>query len=126
MMHEHADAGLKVALAYHEAWTSGDFERAMTYVAPDIRCDAPAGSVVGAEAFHEFMGPFTQSVKRTELLAAYGEGDTALLMYDTETIPVPQAPGAELITVADGRIRTMRIIFDRHPFELARQAAGNR
>jgi hypothetical protein len=29
-------SALAVALAYHEAWASRDFERAMTYIAADI------------------------------------------------------------------------------------------
>jgi hypothetical protein len=48
-------SALDVALAYHEAWTSKDFERAMTYIADDIICDAPAGRIEGAEAYR-FMG----------------------------------------------------------------------
>ena len=41
-MTEPSGAALKTALAYHRAWTGGDFERAMSYVADDIVCLAPA------------------------------------------------------------------------------------
>lgn len=119
MSTQPADAALQVALAYYRAWAGGDFETAMSYVAPDIRCQAPAGLVAGAEEFRDFMGPFVQIVRTTQLLAAYGQGDTALLMYGTETEPVADAPGAELHTVADGRIVRMRIIFDQLPFDRA-------
>jgi hypothetical protein len=40
---------LDTALAYHRAWTSHDFDKAMTHVAADIVCDAPAGRVEGAK-----------------------------------------------------------------------------
>lgn len=123
MTDERADAGLQVAVAYYEAWTGGDFERALTYISPDIRCQTPGGPVVGVEAFRGFMEPFARTLKKSRLLAAFGEGDTALLMYDTETVQVAEAPGAELHTVSDGRILTLRIIFDRLPFDLARRAA---
>lgn len=116
-------AGLQVALAYHRAWTGGDFERAMTYISPDIRCQAPAGLMVGADAFRGFMEPFTQTLKNSQLLAAFGDDDTALVMYDTETMQVAEAPAAELHTVSESRIVAMRIIFDRLPFDLARRAA---
>jgi hypothetical protein len=125
VMNEHADAGLQVALAYHRAWTGGDFERAMAYVSPEISCRAPAGLVVGMEAFRGFMEPFARTLKNSRLLAAFGEGDTALLMYDTETVHVAEAPAAEWHTVSDGRIVSMRIIFDRLPFDLARRAASD-
>jgi hypothetical protein len=120
------DAALQVALAYHRAWTGHDFEQAMSYIAPGIVCDAPAGQLTGAEAFRGFMEPFTGIVTGTQLRAAFGDGTTAVVMYDTATRPVPQAPGAEWVTVADGRITYMRIIFDRLPFETARQAAATR
>ncbi len=116
------ETALETALAYHLAWTEGDLTKAMTYVADDIVCLAPSGRLDGAEAFRAFMGPFTQMVTRSELLAAFGDETTAVLMYDTDTIPVSGAPGAECLTVVDGRIAHLRIIFDSAPFEAARQA----
>jgi ketosteroid isomerase-like protein len=115
---------LTTALAYYHAWTGGDFDAAMRMIDTDIVCEAPAGPLRGAEAFRGFMEPFSRIVRRTELLAAFGDEDTALLMYDTDTIPVPGAPGAEWVTVRDGRIVRMRIIFDRAPFDAARRAAA--
>jgi ketosteroid isomerase-like protein len=114
---------LQTALAYFRAWTSHDFERAMRYVADDIVCQAPAGQLVGAEAFRGFMGPFAEIVTSSRLVAAFGDDETALLMYDTDTVPVNDAPGAECHTVRDGKIAHMRIIFDRLPFTEARRAA---
>lgn len=114
---------LRTALAYYEAWTAHDFDRAMTFIADDVVCHAPAGRLDGAAAFRGFMEPFTKTVTRSELIAAFGDEHTALLMYDTDTVPVPNAPGAECLTVADGTITQVRIIFDRVPFVAARQAA---
>jgi hypothetical protein len=124
MDEQNGRAALDVAVAYHEAWTSKDFERAMTYVAEDIVCDAPAGRIEGAEAYRAFMGPFVQILKRAELIAAFGDDTTAIVVYDTETVPVHSAPGAECVTVEDGRIVYSRFIFDRAPFEAARAKAG--
>jgi limonene-1,2-epoxide hydrolase len=120
-MTDQGVAALETALAYHEAWSRGDFETAMKHVAQDIVCLAPTGRVEGAEAFRAFMGPFTQSVTRYELLAAFGDDTTAVVMYDTDTVLVSGAPGAECVKVVDGRITHMRIVFDRVPFEAARQ-----
>ncbi len=120
-MTEGGQAALETALAYHRAWTSHDFERAMTYVAEDIVCQAPAGQLDGAAAFRDFMGPFVQIVTSSKLLAAFGDDKIAVLIYDTDTVPVKDAPGAELLTVTDGKIRHMRIIFDRAPFDAVRR-----
>lgn len=121
MTNERTGAALQVAVAYHRAWASGDLEAAMAYIAPDIVCQTPAGTVSGVEAFRAFMGPFVAMLSTSRLLASFGDSDTALLMYDAETGPVTEAPGAEWHTVADGRIVSMRIIFDRLPFDLARR-----
>jgi len=75
-------------------------------------------------AFRGFMGPFVQMITRSALIAAFGDDRTALLMYDTGTVPVQEAPGAEFITVVDGKISQLRIIFDRLPFDAARRAAA--
>jgi hypothetical protein len=117
-------AALDTALAYHQAWTGHDFERAMIYIAEDIGCQAPSGTLEGAEAFRGFMGPFVQILTRSELVAAFGDDQKAVVIYDTDTVPVTNAPGAECVTVNDGKITHMRIIFDRLPFEQARRAAG--
>ena len=117
-------AALDTALAYHRAWTSHDFDTAMTYIAEDIVCQAPAGRLEGAAAFRGFMGPFVQILASSSLIAAFGDDDKAVVMYDTGTVPVKDAPGAEYVTVRDGKITHMRIIFDRLPFDEARRAAA--
>jgi ketosteroid isomerase-like protein len=117
---------LQVALAYYEAWTSKDLDRAMTYISDDIVCEAPAGRIEGAEAYRAFMGPFVQILKGSSMIAAFGDERTALVMYDTETVPVKSAPGAECVTVEGGKITHSRFLFDREPFEAARRAAGQR
>ena len=98
----------------------------MTYIADDIICQAPGQRLEGAAAFRGFMGPFVQILTGSELIAAFGDDTTAVVMYGTDTVPVKDAPGAECVTVTDGKITHMRIIFDRLPFEEARKAAGTR
>ena len=114
---------LRTALAYYQAWTSHDLDRAMSYVADEIVCDAPAGRLEGADAYRAFMGPFVQILRESRLIAAFGDDQTAMIMYETRTVPVPSAPGAECLTVTDGKITYSRFIFDRAPFDAARAAA---
>ncbi len=120
-MTETDDSALQTALAYHRAWTGQDVERAMTYVDPAIVCQAPSGRLDGAEAFRGFIGPFADILISSQLLAAFGDDATVVLVYDTHTVPVSDAPGAECLTVTDGKITHIRIIFDRLPFEAARR-----
>jgi len=115
---------LEVALAYYQAWTGKDIEAAMGHLADDVVCDAPAGRLQGVDAYRQFLGPFAQLLLGSELLAAFGDDITAVLVYDTRTPPVASAPGAECLTVRDGKIVHNRFIFDRLPFEVARRSAG--
>jgi ketosteroid isomerase-like protein len=123
-MTDTTSPALRTALAYYQAWTSHDLDKAMGYIADDIICDAPAGRLEGSAAYRAFMGPFAQIVTGSEMLAAFGDEETALIMYDTETVPVKSAPGAEYLTVKDGKITYNRFVFDRAPFDAARTASN--
>ena len=82
-MTEQPSPALQVALAYHQAWTSHDLDGAMRYIAEDIVCDAPAGRIQGAEAYRAFMAPFVQILTGSRMIAAFGDEETALVMYGT-------------------------------------------
>lgn len=122
-MTENPSPALQVALAYFHAWTNKDLERAMSYIAENIICDAPAGRIEGTDEYRAFMGPFTQILIEAHMIAAFGDEETALVMYDTKTVPVASAPGAECVTVHNGKITYCRFLFDRSPFQAARAAA---
>jgi len=119
-----SNPALRTALAYHQAWTSHDLDKAMSYIADDIVCDAPAGRLEGAEAYRGFMGPFVQILTSATMIAAFGDDKTALVMYDTQTAPVSSAPAAEYVTVDNGKITYSRFVFDRAPFDAARNTAS--
>jgi hypothetical protein len=112
---------LTVALAYYHAWTGKDVDRAMTYVADDIVCEAPTGRIEGVEGFRQFMAPFAQMLTGSEVIAAFGDDETALLMYNPHTTLVEDAPSAECFTVKGGRIVHSLLVFDRTPFDAARR-----
>ncbi|MGF6885973.1 ketosteroid isomerase-like protein [Nocardia sp. GAS34] len=114
---------LATALAYFEAWSNKDLDGAMSYIAEDIVCDAPPGRLSGAAAYREFMAPFLQILTGTRMLGAFGDDETAVMVYDTSTMPVPSAPAAECLTVTGGKIVRSRFVFDTAPFNAARAAA---
>ncbi|MDG3011724.1 nuclear transport factor 2 family protein [Rhodococcus sp. D2-41] len=124
----HGPAGdspaLRTALAYFEAWTNKDLDAAAAHLADGFVCDAPPGRLEGVAAFRAFMAPFVQILVGARLIASFGDDTTAVLVYDTETVPVTSAPAAETLTVVDGKITYNRFIFDRLPFDAARKAGG--
>ena len=123
-MTEQPSAALSTALAYYQAWTGKDLDRAMTYVAEDVVCENPIGRIEGLEAFRQFMTPFAEMLTGSDLIGAYGDADTAVLVYNPHTTLVADAPSAERFTVRDGRIAHDLLIFDRTPFDEARRRAG--
>jgi len=116
---------LTVAMAYYEAWTARDMDRAMTYVADDIVCDAPAGRIEGAGRYRAFLAPFAQMLTGSDLIAAFGDEQTSLMMYDPHTTLVQSAPTGEWFRIEDGKIVQSRLVFDRTPFDAARRAAAS-
>lgn len=123
-MAEYSRPALTVAMAFYEAWTGKDLDRAMSYVSDDIVCEAPPGRIEGIEQYRAFWAPFLQIFTKAEVIAAFGDGETALLMYDAHTTLVASALTAERFTTEDGKISRNRIVFDRTPFEAARKAAS--
>ncbi len=121
-MRDDTSPALRVALAYYRAWTGKDIDLAMSHLADDVVCDAPAGRIEGVAAYRAFLGPFAQMLIGADLIAAFGDEERAMIMYDTRTTLVPSGPGAECVTVRDGRIVHNRFLFDRLPFEAARRA----
>jgi len=124
-MNDEKSPALGVALAYYQAWSNKDLDLALSYVANDVVCDAPAGRIVGMDAYREFLAPFVQMLINSQMIAAFGDEERALVMYNTQTALVDNAPGAECVTVQDGKITYSRFIFDRAPFDAARRAKAN-
>jgi hypothetical protein len=121
-MREPTSPALKVALAFHQAWSNKDLDLALSYLAEDIVCDAPPGRIEGIAAYREFMAPFVQMLVNSQMIAAFGDQDQAVIVYDTRTALVESAPAAECVTVLNDKITYNRFIFDRAPFDAARRA----
>ncbi|RIQ23913.1 nuclear transport factor 2 family protein [Jiangella rhizosphaerae] len=115
-------AALDVALAYHHAWAGGDLDAALRYIADDVLCEAPPGLLEGVNAYRAFLEPYVSQLVSASLIAAFGDDEMALVMYDSVTQLVARAPGAECVRVAGGRIVRSWFVFDRAPFMAARAA----
>jgi len=116
MTHPSIPPALATALAYHDAWTSQDLDRAMTYIARDISCYAPGAQISGAGQYRDFLGGFMTQLTAVETVAAFGDDTTAVLFYYPHTANTSDAPTAECFTVADGKITRSVLVFDRPSF----------
>lgn len=114
---------LAVAVAFTTAWTSHDLDTAASYLADDVLFDGPRNHTSGAEAYMQALTPFARAVTGMKVLAAFGDDQQALIMYEVTTDPYGPLVSAELLTVTDGKIHADKLTFDTYP---VRQAATSR
>ena len=98
---------------YHRAWTSGNIDSAMNYVADGIICHAPGIDLEGKGAYRGFIGGFAPRLTGIGNIAEFVDGRRVALFYYPQTVATSTAPAAELLTVEDGRITESVLIFDR-------------
>jgi ketosteroid isomerase-like protein len=104
----------QIAAAYYTAWTAGDFDEVMKWVADDVVCETPSGLLAGARSFRKFWVDFvTQVVKRVELIALFGDIDSAVILYSCDLACAVDQRVAEWIRIRNGRISHSLMIYDR-------------
>ncbi|MCP3439811.1 nuclear transport factor 2 family protein [Bradyrhizobium sp. CCGUVB14] len=115
-MTEHNGKALAVARSYFDAMASKDADKIVSISADDIICTSPIGELNGAAAFRGFQEGFSRMIKKLTLLAAFGDDDQAVIVYNADTHPVPNSIVAEHLIIKDGRIASTRVIYDATPF----------
>lgn len=103
----------EVVKNYHQAWTSGNIDQAMGYVADDITCRAPGVDLDGKDAYRGFIGGFAPMLTGIGDIAEFTHGDRVALFYYPQTATTSTTPAAEFFTVRDGKIAEGVLIFDR-------------
>jgi ketosteroid isomerase-like protein len=104
----------QIAAAYYTAWTAGDFDELMKWVSDDVVCETPSGLLAGARSFRKFWVDFaTRMVKRVELIALFGDIDSAVILYSCDLACAVDQRMAELIRIRHGRISHSLMIYDR-------------
>lgn len=103
----------EVVKNYHRAWTSGNVDEAMGYVADDISCRAPGVDLDPKDAYQGFIGGFAPMLTGIGDIAEFADGDRVALFYYPQTAATSTTPAAEFFTVRDGKIAESVLIFDR-------------
>ena len=60
-MTQAATDAVSTVEAYHRAWTSGDVDRALTYVSDEVRCFAPDDSITTKSDWRAYLARFVPS-----------------------------------------------------------------
>ena len=116
MKTETTGKALSVARIYVNAIANKDVEKILSVSADDIICSSPIGRLQGIAAFRGFHEGFARMIKKVTVLAAFGDDERAVIVYNAETHPVASAITAELIVVKNGKIASTEVIYDSAPF----------
>lgn len=104
---------LSTVESYHRAWTSGDVENALTYLADDVRCFAPDDDVTTKSDWREYLQAMVPMLTGAPEHARMVESDRVALWYYPQTAVTTTTLASELFTVRDGQIVEIRLSFDR-------------
>lgn len=119
---------LAIANAYLDAYTSNDIRTAAKHLAEDMEFHGPFVHCTSAKEFiGDGHGPglatWAKTVTGIRIVAAFGDHEQALVMYELDTRPFGTLPTASRFTVKDGKIQTETTLFDPTPIHAARAAA---
>jgi ketosteroid isomerase-like protein len=111
----------QITTEYVRAWLAGDADKALSFIADDVVCEAPSGTIKGLAGYRQFLTPFATALISGELIDVLADGDHAAAVYAVEAPFAKDFHGMEYLTVADGKISRVISVFDRLP---AVQAQG--
>lgn len=105
---------------YHRAWTSGNIDKAMTYIADDIICSAPGLKLEGKEQYREYLGGFAPRLIGIGDIDEFANDNRIALFYYPQTAVTQTAAAAEYFTVENGQIVSSVLVFDRLSYSPAK------
>ncbi|GLS22926.1 hypothetical protein GCM10007874_59460 [Labrys miyagiensis] len=115
-MIETTGQALSVARIYIDGIASKDINKIISVIAEDVICTSPLGQLEGAAAFRGFQEGFAKMIKKVTVIAAFGDNEHAVIVYDVDTHPVEHAVVAEYLVVKNGKIASTEVIYDATPF----------
>ena len=99
--------------AYHRAWTSGDIDTALGYLADDVEVHAPDERVQTKADWHRYLSGFAPRLTGAPELTRLVDGARVALWYYPQTAATSTTLASELFTVRDGAITEIQLAFDR-------------
>jgi ketosteroid isomerase-like protein len=115
-----------VARAYIEAVGAQDLE-AVDRVLADGLAARFAGGTIGKREWMAALGRLLPALVRNEVREVFADGERACVVYDFVTDTEAGAvPCVEVVSVRDGRITAIELIFDRVAFAPVNEALAER
>lgn len=103
----------QVVTNYHNAWTSGDMKKARAYLADDLDFEGSIEIFHRADDFIPSLTMFQKMLQKVTLIQSFFSERGVALLYDCDTMsPAGVIRTAEFFTVSDGKIKSIRLVFD--------------
>ena len=115
-----------IARTYIEAVGAHDLEAVGGLLSDDLAA-VFAGGTIGKQEWIAALARLLPALVRNEVREVFADGDRACVVYDFVTdTPAGAVPCVELVTVRDGRITAIELIFDRVAFAPVNEALAAR
>ncbi len=108
---------IDIVQQYHQAWTSGDLEKALDFIAEEIHCSAPGEEIRDKSAYREFLADFSANLTGVIDIAQFADGNQAALFYYPQTATTDDTAAGEYFVVEDEKIVKSIVVFDRAAFD---------
>lgn len=105
------DDALTVARAYHQAWTTRNFEDAAQRLADALVVEVPINAYSSKADFLSAVEATRGMASRVDVLAEFGNASEALLLYDMQ-LPITDLRVAEHFIVSGGQITRICQVHD--------------
>ncbi|MEN2736840.1 nuclear transport factor 2 family protein [Microbacterium sp. X-17] len=115
-----------IARTYIEAVGAHDLETVGGLLSDDLAA-VFAGGTIGKQEWIAALARLLPALVRNEVREVFADGDRACVVYDFVTdTPAGAVPCVELVTVREGRITAIELIFDRVAFAPVNEALAAR
>lgn len=115
-----------IARTYIEAVGAHDLETVGGLLSDELAA-VFAGGTIGKQEWIAALGRLLPALVRNEVREVFADGDRACVVYDFVTdTPAGAVPCVELVTVREGRITAIELIFDRVAFAPVNEALAER
>jgi len=114
MTSNHAN---EIVQSHQAALGAGDFATARTLMRDDMTFQGPFDTFTTADEYLAALKRLAAIIERIELKKVFVDGDDVCVLYDMVTnTPAGTAFIAEWYQVKEGKISSLRAVFDARPF----------
>src|SRR5215218_11285922 len=107
-----AEAAAKVAAAYFDAWKANDFTAMQSLLADDVTFVGPLGRADNAEDYLKGIEGLSRIKSDIVVRKTFVDGPDVLTWFELHTTVAPPIPVANWLHIEDGKITSLRVVFD--------------